>query len=70
MAQQQHHDMVQHRGLKRIFWPSDAPRHAVPAVLVGFKNSDSDVVVVAVLQEVEVRQGEPGGLGSHRVRGG
>lgn len=58
MAQQQHHDMVQHRGLKRIFWPSDAPRHAVPAVLVGFKNSDSDVVVVAVLQEVELRHVE------------
>ncbi|KAH9861986.1 hypothetical protein IAQ61_010187 [Plenodomus lingam] len=58
----QHRDMVHHYGLKRIFWPSDAPRDTVPGVLVGFKNSeldgDADVVVVAVLQDVELRHVE------------
>ncbi|KAF2849289.1 Gpi1-domain-containing protein [Plenodomus tracheiphilus IPT5] len=50
--------MVQHNGLMRIFWPSDAPRGDSPGVLVGFRNSDPDVVVVAVLQEVELRHVE------------
>ncbi|KAI8939692.1 hypothetical protein NX059_003449 [Plenodomus lindquistii] len=50
--------MVPYNGLKRLFWPSDAPRDAVPGVLVGFENADSDVVVVAVLQEVELRHVE------------
>jgi hypothetical protein len=42
-------------GLMRVFWPSDAPRSPLPGVLVGFRNSDSDVFVVGILQEVEVR---------------
>ncbi|EFQ86504.1 hypothetical protein PTT_18244 [Pyrenophora teres f. teres 0-1] len=50
--------MVTHNGLMRVFWPSDAPRDSVPGVLVGFRNSHSDVFVVAVLQEVELRQVE------------
>jgi len=37
----------------RIFWPSDAPRDATPGVLVGFRNADADVFVVAVLQLAE-----------------
>jgi phosphatidylinositol glycan class Q protein len=50
--------MVTHNGLMRVFWPSDAPRDASPGVLVGFRNSESDVFVVAILQEVELRQVE------------
>jgi phosphatidylinositol glycan class Q protein len=50
--------MVIHNGLTRVFWPSDAPRDSSPGVLVGFRNSESDVFVVAVLQEVELRQVE------------
>jgi phosphatidylinositol glycan class Q protein len=49
--------MVTHMGLMRIFWPSDAPRSPLPGVLVGFQNSQSDVFVVGILQEVEVRRG-------------
>jgi hypothetical protein len=47
--------MVGHNGLMRIFWPSDAPRGTTPGVLVGFRHSDTDVFVVGILQEVEVR---------------
>lgn len=47
--------MVQHDGLMRIFWPSDAPTSNSPGVLVGFRNSQLDVFIVAVLQDVEVR---------------
>jgi phosphatidylinositol glycan class Q protein len=46
--------MRTHMGLMRIFWPSDAPRSPSPGVLVGFQNSDSDVFVVGILQQVEV----------------
>jgi phosphatidylinositol glycan class Q protein len=49
--------MVSDMGLMRIFWPSDAPRSSLPGVLVGFQNSRSDVFVVGILQEVEVRMG-------------
>ncbi|KAJ4300663.1 pig-Q [Kalmusia sp. IMI 367209] len=45
-------DMITHNGLMRIFWPSDAPPGPSPGVLVGFRNSELDVFVVAVLKEV------------------
>jgi phosphatidylinositol glycan class Q protein len=51
----QNGDMGKHMGLMRVFWPSDAPRNSLPGVLVGFCNSGSDVFVVGILQEVEVR---------------
>lgn len=47
--------MVTHNGLMRVFWPSDAPTAKIPGVLVGFRNSELDVFVVGILQEVEVR---------------
>ncbi|KAH6637614.1 N-acetylglucosaminyl transferase component-domain-containing protein [Boeremia exigua] len=50
--------MVAHNGLMRIFWPSDAPTDSLPGVLVGFRNSQLDIFVVSVLQEVEPRQVE------------
>lgn len=46
--------MVAHNGLMRIFWPSDAPNQPTSGVLVGFRNAQSDVFVVSILQEVEV----------------
>lgn len=47
--------MGTNNGLMRIFWPSDAPTGPSSGVLVGFRNSELDVFVVSVLQEVEVR---------------
>ncbi|KAF9731465.1 hypothetical protein PMIN06_000429 [Paraphaeosphaeria minitans] len=44
--------MVTPNGLMRIFWPSEAPKGPAPGVLVGFRNSELDVFVVAVLQDV------------------
>lgn len=44
-------------GLMRVFWPSDAPRDDIPGVLVGWRNSELDVLVVGVLQGVDVRIG-------------
>jgi hypothetical protein len=46
--------MVNGNGLLRIFWPSDTPRTTVPGTIVGWRNSELDVFVVAVLQGVEV----------------
>jgi phosphatidylinositol glycan class Q protein len=48
-------DMVMKNGLMRIFWPTDAPTSPDPGVIVGLRNSDLDVLVVAILQHVEVR---------------
>ncbi|TKA82123.1 hypothetical protein B0A55_01810 [Friedmanniomyces simplex] len=45
-------------GLMRVLWPSDAPRDDIPGVLVGWRNSDMDVLVVGVLQGVDPRNVE------------
>lgn len=50
--------MVAHNGLMRMFWPSDAPTGLSPGVLVGFRNSELDVFVVAILQHVDPRNVE------------
>jgi hypothetical protein len=50
----------------RVFWPSDAPHSSLQGVLVGFQNSELDVFVVAILQEVEVRLQCPDGA-KHRL---
>jgi phosphatidylinositol glycan class Q protein len=52
--------MVARNGLMRIFWPSDAPAGPSPGVLVGFRNSELDAFVVAILQDVELRHVEDG----------
>ena len=46
--------MVAHNELLRIFWPSDAPRNNRPGSVIGWRNSDLDVFVVAILEDVEV----------------
>lgn len=47
--------MVANNGLLRIFWPSDVPRDKKQGTIVGWRNSDLDIFVVSILQEVEVR---------------
>ena len=46
--------MTARNALMRVFWPSDAPRGNSPGVLVGWRNSELDILVVTVLQHVEV----------------
>jgi phosphatidylinositol glycan class Q protein len=46
--------MPEQDGLMRIFWPLDIPRTASPGVIVGWKNSELDFLVVAILEDVEV----------------
>ena len=51
-------------GLMRVFWPLDTPRSDGPGVIVGWRNSDSDFFVLAILEHVEVgpverRRGAP-----------
>lgn len=46
--------MPEYDGLMRVFWPSDITASEAAGVLVGWRNSDLDVVVVAVLDHVEV----------------
>jgi phosphatidylinositol glycan class Q protein len=47
--------MVGDNDLFRIFWPSDTPKTKSPGVLVGWRNSELDLFVVLVLQDVEVQ---------------
>ena len=46
--------MVTQDGLVRIFWPSEAIKPGAAGVLVGWRNSDSDITVAAILLDVEV----------------
>jgi phosphatidylinositol glycan class Q protein len=41
-------------GLLRVFWPNDIPRSSSPGVIIGWRNSDLDLFVVTVLEDVEV----------------
>ncbi|KAI0550972.1 N-acetylglucosaminyl transferase component [Xylaria curta] len=47
-----------HDGLMRVFWPSDIATSDLPGVLVGWRNSDLDVVIVAILDHVDPRSVE------------
>lgn len=49
--------MVTSNGLIRIFWPSDISRSTSPGVIIGWRNSELDIFVLAVLLDVEVRSG-------------
>lgn len=44
-------------GLLRVFWPYDLPRSSAPGVIVGWRNSELDLFVLTVLEDVEVRSG-------------
>lgn len=46
--------MPEHEGLMRVFWPTDIATSTAPGVVVGWRNSSLDVVVIAVLDHVEV----------------
>lgn len=51
--------MVEHDGLMRVFWPTDACKSDRPGVVVGWRNSTLDVFVVAVLDDVHVSRRAP-----------
>ena len=46
--------MVAGAGLLRVFWPSDAPRTKKQGTLVGWRNSELDLLVVSILEDSEV----------------
>lgn len=50
--------MIEHDGLMRVFWPTDVPRSVRPGVVVGWRNSNLDVFVVAILDDVDPRNVE------------
>ncbi|EEA27725.1 pig-Q [Talaromyces marneffei ATCC 18224] len=45
--------MINGDGLLRVFWPNDIPRSSSPGVIIGWRNSDLDLFVVTVLEDVE-----------------
>ncbi|KAI1842370.1 hypothetical protein JX266_011411 [Neoarthrinium moseri] len=50
--------MPEHDGLMRVFWPTDIATSDLPGVIVGWRNSGLDVVVVAVLDHVDPKSVE------------
>ena len=46
--------MILSDGLLRVFWPYDLPRSSAPGVIVGWRNSELDLFVLTVLEDVEV----------------
>lgn len=47
-------NMLMSDGLLRVFWPYDLPRSSSPGVIVGWRNSELDLFVLTVLEDVEV----------------
>jgi len=47
--------MLMSDGLLRVFWPYELPRSMSPGVIVGWRNSELDIFVLGVLEDVEVR---------------
>ncbi|EXJ67113.1 phosphatidylinositol glycan, class Q [Cladophialophora psammophila CBS 110553] len=45
-------------GMLRVFWPSTLTRTTTPGVIVGWRNSEYDLFVITVLEDVEVRSVE------------
>jgi phosphatidylinositol N-acetylglucosaminyltransferase subunit Q len=50
--------MVKKNELLRIFWPSNLSRTTTPGVVVGWRNSDTDLFVITILEDVEARNVE------------
>ncbi|KAB8230039.1 muts domain V-domain-containing protein [Aspergillus alliaceus] len=48
-------NMLMNDGLLRVFWPYDLPRSSSQGVIVGWKNSELDLFVLTVLEDVEPR---------------
>ncbi|KAJ5174686.1 uncharacterized protein N7482_000563 [Penicillium canariense] len=46
-------NMLMSDGLLRVFWPYDLPRSSSPGVIVGWRNSELDLFVLTVLEDVE-----------------
>ncbi|KAJ5795707.1 uncharacterized protein N7518_004247 [Penicillium psychrosexuale] len=46
-------NMLMGDGLLRVFWPYDLPRSSSPGVIVGWRNSELDLFVLTVLEDVE-----------------
>lgn len=46
--------MLMSDGLLRVFWPFDLPKSSSPGVIVGWRNSELDLFVLTVLEDVEV----------------
>jgi phosphatidylinositol glycan class Q protein len=53
--------MIAPNALMRIFWPTDFVRSDKAGVILGWRNSDLDMVVVTILFEVDVSLGDRGG---------
>lgn len=46
--------MIMSDGLLRVFWPNDLPRSTNPGVIVGWRNSELDLFILTVLEDVDV----------------
>jgi phosphatidylinositol glycan class Q protein len=53
--------MIAPNALMRIFWPTDFVRYNKAGVILGWRNSDLDMVVVTILYEVDVSLDDGGG---------
>ena len=46
--------MVAIDGLLRVFWPNGLSGTTTPGVMVGWRNSETDIFIITILEEVEV----------------
>ncbi|KAF7508586.1 hypothetical protein GJ744_009135 [Endocarpon pusillum] len=50
--------MIANDGLLRVFWPNGLSGTTAPGVMVGWRNSETDIFIVTILEEAEVRNVE------------
>lgn len=50
--------MVKNNGLLRVFWPLDSIVPGISGVLVGWRNSETDILIAGILENTEVGQPE------------
>lgn len=47
--------MITNGGLLRVFWPNGLSGTTTSGVMVGWRNSETDIFIITILEEAEVR---------------
>lgn len=50
--------MVKNNGLIRVFWPLDSIAPNTSGVLVGWRNSETDILIASILEDAEVSRSD------------
>jgi Tfp pilus assembly ATPase PilU len=46
--------VIANDGLLRVFWPNGLSGKTTPGVMVGWRNSETDIFIITILEDTEV----------------